>query len=107
MGRISSVVNFVFLTAPLVLGLTLAVMIGLARTAPGTTGLGALGGAVLGFALIFGAKLQKFRRGDYFSFGTRSRAPLQRALYVIGYALIALAGVAAVALLAVTHGALP
>ena len=103
MGKSSSVANLMALVVPLVLGLTLAVLIGLARTAPEVTALIALAGAILGLSLILGAKLQKFERGDYLSFGTGSDAPLQRTMYFIGYGFIALTVLVSVALLVATR----
>ena len=93
MGRTSALVNLLFPLVPLAFGLSLALF------PPSRSGylLLPIVACVVGGALVFSAKVQRFRSGHWVSFGSAGLSGWARITYFSGYVLLFIGAVSALA----------
>ena len=96
MGRTSALINILFPLVPMVFGLLLAVFPPNRHMASGYLLLPVVG-CILGGALVFTAKVQRFRSGRWVSFGTGGLPRWARIAYFSGYVLLLIGTVSALA----------
>src|SRR5262249_26318491 len=96
MGRTSAIVNMLFPLVPMAFGLLLAI------SPPRHNSAGYLllpvVGCFLGGALVFSAKVQRFRSGHWVSFGTSGLPRWARVAYFSGYVLLLIGAASALAI---------
>ena len=102
MNKRHALASLILISWPLIVGLSLIALKGVAGAYPITVPAVVLVLTCVGLGLVVTAKVSMIRRGKLISFGTREMTPLNRRLYRLGYALMigswALAGVALAAM---------
>jgi len=84
MNQRSAVINFLFLSAPLSIGLLATIVL----TNPQGAWYSLL---VCSFVLIFIGKISQFKKGKWISFGSKGMNKIPRAIYLSGWFLLAIA----------------
>jgi hypothetical protein len=103
MGKSGAIANLLLLTAPLLIGIPILLMLPIVEGALQLWVYAAIAAYLCGIALFLAAKVSLFMRAHYFSWGSSSMTPPLRFCYRLGYALIAFALVIYLNLITLEH----